>query len=491
MEQEVKSFHKVAFVELKPAVPTFADAIISPSYGMICLATILAPKYKVSVFVEGISDLSFESLMDYDYICFSIKTSSANKTFKMSDELRKRGKIVIIGGTHASFFTESCLSHVDYIILGEGDESLPSLLHALENNIPTNDIPGVCYKKDDKVIKNEQKEPVATLSTISNYDLINDLKPHKSIFKRLWMPVQASRGCPCDCSFCVVSKMFPSYKKRPYKSVIMEINAAKKYSRYIHFVDNNFIGKTKGDREWTKRLLIEIASNNLGIEGMVYVTLDSLLDTEILELMSNAGIKILHIGIDSFNSSSLNCFQKNNDLNIIKKGIANAKQYGIIISASLIANGDHERYKDIINNTKNIIQLGIHYLYYFVLSPYPPMAKTLGCGDRIFLDSWDIACGHYIYYFPKNSRPSEIQNAIIEAHKIFYSWKRIVKSLFVLNFGYAVNLLWRRWLFIKINKYSELYSKKIKRIEQAYYNGNKFITSPLNRNKINIISGWD
>jgi len=127
-----KQKEKVAFVELQMALPNFASLLICPCYGIVLLATMLRDLgYATSIMVEGITRFSIADLNEFDVICFTVKSGSANKTYQWADQLRRKGKKVIFGGTHATYFPEDCLAHCDYVVRGQGDEVASIVVAAL------------------------------------------------------------------------------------------------------------------------------------------------------------------------------------------------------------------------------------------------------------------------------------------------------------------------------------------------------------------------
>ncbi len=471
---------KVVFVELQLTLPNLASLLICPCYGIVLLATMLRNLgYATSIMVEGITKFSVEDLDEFDVICFSVKSGSANKTYQWADQLRYKGKKVIFGGTHATYFPEDCLVHCDYVVRGEGDDVLPALLNCLENKKDLAQIRGISYNNNGDIIHNEDITPPTDLSISADYSLVRDISlwsPVKSLLRgrRVMLPVQSSRGCPNNCSFCVVNKMFGSgYRKRPIDVVISEMKSALKYTRNIQFIDNDFVGSSNSDIEHTAALLKAIINNNLKFNASVFVKLDIAKNRELLELMRKAGIKTLMIGFESINSKTLDDYNKHQDANEMIQTVNVIKEYGFDISATFMAGSDEDDYQSIIQMAKVAIKWGVEQLYYFVLSPYPGMSELVPL-EHVFLDNWDYATGNHIYFFPKNIPPSKLQIAVLKANRIFYSYKRIMKFLLAFKFKAAKELFFRIILFRKIERtIKKTYILLLQTIEHGLYDGNK------------------
>ncbi|MBW8002749.1 MAG: B12-binding domain-containing radical SAM protein [Planctomycetes bacterium] len=488
---------RVVFVELQLALPNLASFLICPCYGIVLLATKLRNLgYTTSVMVEGVTKFSIEDLEEFDVICFSVKSGSANKTYQWVDQLRNKGKI-IFGGTHATYFPEDCLDHCDYVVRGEGDDVLPALLDCLENKEDLTQIQGISYSNNGDIVHNENISPPADLSIPADYSLVRDIS-HWSLVKsllrgrRVTLPVQSSRGCPKNCSFCVVNKMFGSgYRKRPIDAVISELKSALRYTRSIQFIDNDFVGSSDSDVERTAALLEAIIDSNLKFSASAFVKLDIAKNRKLLELMRKAGIKTLMIGFESINSKTLDKYNKHQEANEMIQTVNVIKEYGLDVSATFMAGSDEDNYQSIIQTAKVATKWDVEQLYYFMLSPYPEMSETIP-PKYVFLNNWDYATGNSIYFFPKNISPCKLQKAVNEANKIFNSYKRILNSLARGDFKKASMLLTCKIMFSKIfNSLQKEYIPFLENLEKEYYVNNKLNENALKMKKITKLSDWN
>jgi len=65
--------------------------------------------------------------------------------------------VIIYGDIHTSIYNREILKnepHIDYIICGDGDRSLPALIDALENDKEILTIPGLTYRNEDEIKEN-------------------------------------------------------------------------------------------------------------------------------------------------------------------------------------------------------------------------------------------------------------------------------------------------------------------------------------------------
>ena len=63
-----------------------------------------------------------------------VMTTQAPRAYQISDEFRKRGKKVIMGGSHATALPEEALNHVDSVVIGEAEGIWNEVLQEFTNH---------------------------------------------------------------------------------------------------------------------------------------------------------------------------------------------------------------------------------------------------------------------------------------------------------------------------------------------------------------------
>ncbi len=413
---------KVAIVELLPQLPHLGFFHVFPFYGPLILASKLQEAgHEVAVFIEEVSTFTVEDMEAFDIVCFSVKSPTANRTYRMSDELRSKGKTTIMGGVHASYFVSDCLAHCDYVISGEGDDSLPVLVQCIQDKKDPSRVPGLSYRTCGQTVSSNRSVPTKHLDVVADYSLIRGIDKwtrwRRLIRgKRVMMPVQTSRGCPKKCSFCMVADMFgPLYRKRPISSVITELRAARSYSRSVFFVDNNFVGSSDTEVSRTMALLEAIRDSELDIEASVFTTIDIADRPQLLRAMFLAGIRTVIIGFESLDSDALCRYGKPRSENTMATAIDHIRQQGIRVAGSFIASADYDPPATITDTAREAVRSNIDLMYYFFETHYPQKIRNPSLRSRVFLDDWDHLTGHHVCIFPVKAPPSHFQEALHEA----------------------------------------------------------------------------
>lgn len=221
---------------------------------------------------------------------------------------------IILGGHHPTALPERVMesSAVDFVIRGEGEQSMVLLARALQNGSDYSDIPGLVFRKSDGRL--HIGEPVA-MADPENYPLpaigLLDRRYYRRS-KKAGTVIVASRGCPLNCSYCAIggSSGF-GHRLRSVESVIREIErAVKQYAvGFIDFEDENL----SLDRQWFMALLNAI-TQRLGAHSLELRAMNGLLpsslDEEVISAMKAAGFKVLNLSLCTTAKAQLRRFRR-------------------------------------------------------------------------------------------------------------------------------------------------------------------------------------
>ena len=425
----------IYFIEAKsPGAHIFSFTTL-PRLGSILLGTILKQKgYNVKVFIEDIAPIAWSLLDDADMVCVSSITSTANRAFQIADKFRKHGVPVAVGGPHSTFLPDESLGHADYVIRGEGEETLVELLDHLNNNKPLNSIKGLSYiNSNDEIIHNTKRELIQDLndSPIPDFNLVYKWG------KATVVPVATSRGCPFGCKFCSVIPMFGrKYRHKTVDRVLEEIKAAAPKKGHVFFIDDNFAANKK----MTKTLLRAMIDNNIKIEWSAQVRTDVAKDPELLELMKKAGCFAVFIGFESINPKTLSLYNKGQELIDIENSIRLVKKHNINIHGMFVLGSDTDDIQTIRNTAKFANKLDIESIQFMVLTPLPgtPVFEELKDSGRLIHTDWSKYDAHHAVFEPKLMTAFELHVETLKAMANFYSWRSVLRNLWQFDFFYAV-----------------------------------------------------
>jgi B12-binding domain/radical SAM domain protein len=151
---------------------------------------------------------------DADITCYSL--NSINEP-GYRQEIAGAVCTTIVGGPHASACPEQVAAYADYVVVGEGEFTLPRLLAHLEAG-GTGPVPGVVTR---------------TWALPSDHTVILDAFPPFSVMKGY---IEISRGCPFGCAYCQTPCLFGSTMR--HRSIDTIVRFASRY-RDIRFVSPN------------------------------------------------------------------------------------------------------------------------------------------------------------------------------------------------------------------------------------------------------------
>jgi radical SAM superfamily enzyme YgiQ (UPF0313 family) len=222
---------------------------------------------------------------------------------------------IIWGGIHASPLPEQTLAnpHADIVVVGEGEETFPGLVKALESGTSLHEVDGICYKENGKVHRTGNR-PFVHLDEQPplSYHLINMDHYRRRLFGIDHISFNSSRGCTFRCSFCwdvvMHKKKWRAMKAETVldhlKRIIREYNV-----RGFLFTDDNFFI----DMERAYGILEEVVRANLNISiSKLQIRADTIcrMDRSFLQLLVRANVKRLTVGVESGSQRLLDLINK-------------------------------------------------------------------------------------------------------------------------------------------------------------------------------------
>lgn len=116
---------------------------------------------------------------------------------------------VVAGGVFPTFAPELAIQHsggtIDYVLRGEGEETLPELCERLDRKEDVSSVGGLYTINASKEIKNLLPRPVDVgslpLPDFSLFEESRYYRPMQGKLRRM-IPVQTIRGCPYTCGYC-------------------------------------------------------------------------------------------------------------------------------------------------------------------------------------------------------------------------------------------------------------------------------------------------
>lgn len=450
---------KIVFIEPRPPEEHVYSNVKLPRLGALILGSILREKgHEVKVYVEEIREPEFKELATADVVGISTITSTAPRGFMWADKVRKAGVPVIIGGPHPSFLAEEALMHGDYVVRGESELVINDLIHCIANNQLPYHLPGVSFKDGDQVINNPRGPFVQNLDSlpIPDYSLIPGWEKHGRV-----VSIETSRGCPYDCSFCAVVKMFGrKYRFNSIDRVLEEVRQYTGKTGHIFFCDDNFTAKPAR----TKELLTRMLEEGLLTGWSAQVRVEAAKDPELLELMARTRCFMVYVGLESVNPRSLELYRKHQTLDDIKQCVRTFHHYGIHVHGMFVIGSDVDDVKTIHETTKFARELKIDSVQLLILTPIPgtEVYDQLENEGRIFDHNWANYDGHNVVFEPKLMSSYELQLETFRAMDKFYTYSSLARYFLKLDYSYMAIRLYALRMASKGLRVKKKYAEYLK-----------------------------
>ncbi len=314
-----------------------------PHYGLGCLARILKDKgHEVKILdyagFRGLPEI--EDFIDNEYKPDVIGITTYSPAWSIVKDLIARIKKydvpVILGGPHTACYKEDLMNYkeVDCIVIGESEDIICDVIENVKKDGNVDVITGMPPKVDDI--------PYPDMTAFIGQENINRYL------------VQASRGCPFNCSFCVV-EITNTRKWRPRKidDVIDEIRlAVEKHKKIddIYIVDDIFTLKMERAKEFLRKYLSMGFRQRLIISN---VRADSV-DKELMELLLEAGTMYLALGVESANKEVFDATGKKETIEEIYKSVELFNREKMLFNCYMIIGLPHDNFERVKESIKFI-----------------------------------------------------------------------------------------------------------------------------------------
>jgi anaerobic magnesium-protoporphyrin IX monomethyl ester cyclase len=206
--------------------------------------------------------------------------------------LRDGAPMLVAVGPHGSSTPRAALTklQVDCVVMGECEITLLRLANG------EREIPGTCFREGTEIRINGGPQAAAFIDQPPLQWPAEMIQRHTHHHHRFdatpvgpGAEVEASRGCPYNCTFCAKDNFRNGYRKRPAAAILQEVDALLQHGvEYVYFIDEIFLPNAV--------LLEGLVSRNLvfGIQTRI-----DLWKPEMLELLGRAGCVSIEAGVES------------------------------------------------------------------------------------------------------------------------------------------------------------------------------------------------
>lgn len=288
-----------------------------------------------------------DSVKDALFVGISCMTNQIKDGLELSKYIKKNfdDSKIVWGGVHPTLFPKETLSNpfIDVVVIGEGELTVLELTRALENRESSDVILGLGYKENGVIKINKRREPLdIDIIPSLDYGLIDAEKYMKSDYPffgiKRELLVQASRGCPYRCAFCInyVEGAYNKWRPRSPEKVIKDVKAlVKKYKiNAISFRDEDFFVDKDNALEIIRGIK-ELGINWFANARANYFR-ENLISEKMVKEMKDSGLLMLGVGAESGSERMLEYITKDITIDNVYNFARLMAKYDIIASFSFI-----------------------------------------------------------------------------------------------------------------------------------------------------------
>ena len=306
-----------------------------PPLGLLTIAAMFSPDYTLRVVDMNVSTLRDADLAWADLVFTSTILTQHASLCAVVERCNRSGVPVVAGGPHPTTFHED-IPGVDHFVLGEVEEIFREFLRDLEEGTA-------------KAIYRETRKPDVTRTPVPRFDLI-DVKNYAT------MSVQFSRGCPFDCEFCDIIKLYGRVPRtKAPEQIVAELDSLYRlgWRGPVFMVDDNFIGNKRDAMKLLPSIAAWQKSKGYPFTLTTEASANLALMDELMDAMIEAGFHSVFVGIETPNPEALLKTKKSqntskNQENFLFSAVRKIQRRGMQIQGGFILglDGDDERVFD-------------------------------------------------------------------------------------------------------------------------------------------------
>lgn len=385
---------------------------IYPPMGLAIIAALTPDNWDIELLDENFDRFTYK---EADLVALTALTSQVTRAYELAQVYKNKNIPVVIGGIHVSAMPDEAKQFADSVVIGEAESVWEQLINDFENN------------KLKDVYKGELQP------------LVKSPQPRIDLYHPGYEfgSVQTTRGCPMSCDFCSVHK-FNGSKYRP-RSVVDIVDEFEKIPQdKVYFVDDNFIGYSKKSAQRVIDICNEIIKRGIKKNWFCAASMNIAEYDEVLKLASEAGCRMIFLGIES---ELIDQLEQSNKKTNIKIGIDNFSKvydklhkYGIAVLGAFIYGLESDTPETIKNRTNYLLNSDIDAMQATILTPLPgtPLYDRMKKEDRLIYTNYPEDWARYdfveVVFKPKLMTSEQLTEVVNQSWKVLYDHKKLKRK---------------------------------------------------------------
>jgi anaerobic magnesium-protoporphyrin IX monomethyl ester cyclase len=285
--------------------------------------------------------------------------------------------VTVHGNVHATFCYEEMLTaehdSIDFIVRGEGETTLPSLLDCLNAGGDPATVPGLAFCRDGAVVATPKAAFIQDLDALPTaWDLVEwPIYSYRAKNNARLAIVSSSRGCQQKCSFCSQQLFWAqTWRARSAENFVDELEMLnKKYGVEVAMLADEL---PTFDRDRWVKILDLMIERKVGVKLLMETRVDDILrDADIMGKYREAGVEHIYVGVEAGSQETLDLFKKDTKVEQSKLAIDLINNADIVSETSFVLGMPD----DTLESIAATIELAKHYnpdmAFFLAIAPWP------------------------------------------------------------------------------------------------------------------------
>ena len=380
---------------------------------LTAVAALTPRQHQVRIVDENVEALNFDT--DCDIVGISFMTALAPRAYEIAAGFRRRGRIVVGGGYHATLCPEDAAPHFDALVAGDAEGAWERLLADLQRGELQKVYRQPAGGEPVSLVPGDRLELLQT--PVPRRDLLQHTARHYATINA----VQAGRGCHHNCRYCSVTVFHGrKYRRRAVADVIGELRVL---PRDFIFVDDNIIA----DRGYALELFRAMAPLRKRWVSQCSVLVAD--DPELLQQMRAAGCCGLFIGLETASEENLAAMNKQfNHTGSYSEQLRKIRRAGIGIVAGMIVGMDADDTRVFEQTLRFLQETRLDAVQLNILTPLPgtPLHADMAQAGRVTDRDWSHYDYRHVVFRPARMTAAELQAGADWVYAQFYRLDRIL-----------------------------------------------------------------
>ena len=384
--------------------------VLLPPLGLITVASLLPKTFELRLVDCNIRDVSDE---EWEWADLAMASAMLVQKKHLAELIEQAGAYKVpmaVGGPYVSSTPDAPeLQRAQYLILDEGEITIPLFIEALANG------------ESKGRFSASGERPDVSLSPMPRFDLLEQGSYNM-------MAVQFSRGCPFQCEFCDIIVLYGRKPRtKPPAQLLSELDQlyALGWRGDIFLVDDNFIGNKRNVNLLLPELKEWQQQHGYPFNFTTEASIDLASDEGLMLSMVSSGFRRVFLGIETPDQSSLRLTNKlQNTRSPLEESVDAITDHGLQVMAGFILGFDGEqagagqRIVEFVNHTDiPLAMLGI-----LVALPNTALWHRLARENRLLEgdDQFDQGVQTHLLNFVPDRPIEEIAREFLEAYSDLY-----------------------------------------------------------------------